>query len=86
MTRTSGLVRRQVEAGQPFGWESLTSAQRGIAELVATGLTNREIATRLYLSRHTVGSHLRQIFNKLGIGSRVQLAGIVVEHRACREN
>jgi transcriptional regulator of acetoin/glycerol metabolism len=66
------------------GWGSLSAAQLGVAELVATGLTNREAATRLYVSPHTVDFHLRQIFNKLGISSRVELARIATERRADR--
>jgi len=38
----------------------------------------------LYVSRHTIDFHLRQIFNKLGINSRVELARLVAEHRAER--
>ena len=54
------------------GWGSLSAAQLGVAELVATGLTNQQAATRLYVSPHTIDFHLRQIFNKLGINSRVE--------------
>lgn len=52
----------------------LTEAERAVAELVVKGLTNREAATQLYLSPHTVDSHLRHIYWKFGINSRVQLA------------
>ena len=45
-----------------------------MALLVAEGYTNRETAARLFLSWHTVDSHLRHIYAKLGIASRVQLA------------
>jgi DNA-binding CsgD family transcriptional regulator len=41
---------------------------------VASGATNREVAERLYLSPYTVNSHLRHVFIKLGIRSRVELA------------
>jgi DNA-binding CsgD family transcriptional regulator len=64
---------------QSFGWSSLRDSELGIAELVAAGMTNREIGERLYLSRHTVDFHLRQIFRKLGITSRVELTRLVVE-------
>jgi len=47
---------------------------------VAEGLTNRQIAERLFLSRHTVGSHLRHAFTHLDITSRVNLARLVVQH------
>ena len=58
----------------------MTDAERTIAEIVACGLSNREVGRRVYLSAHTVDSHLRQIFRKLGINSRVELARIVGEH------
>ena len=62
------------------GWASLTPNQRAVAAAVAGGMTNRETATRLFLSPHTVDYHLRQIFRKLGIRSRVELARLVIEH------
>jgi DNA-binding CsgD family transcriptional regulator len=62
-----------------FGWESLTDAERAVTDLVAEGLTNRDIGRRLFLSHHTVGFHLRSIFRKLDIGSRVELARLVTE-------
>ena len=52
---------------------SLTLQEREIARLAATGLTNRQIATRLYLSPRTVSAHLYRIFPKLGITSRAAL-------------
>ncbi|MGZ0153602.1 LuxR C-terminal-related transcriptional regulator [Kribbella sp. WER1] len=52
----------------------LTDTERSVAELVAAGLTNRETAARLFISPHTVDYHLRHIFRKLDIASRVQLA------------
>jgi DNA-binding CsgD family transcriptional regulator len=55
------------------GWSALTEQERRIADLTSQALTNREIAARLYLSPHTINYHLRQIFKKLGITSRVQL-------------
>jgi DNA-binding CsgD family transcriptional regulator len=57
-----------------FGWASLTDAELSVVELIASGLTNREAAEKLYLSPHTVDSHLRHIFRKLDIRSRVELA------------
>ncbi|MER6526177.1 AAA family ATPase [Streptomyces sp. NPDC001508] len=51
----------------------LTAQERQIAELAAQGLTNRDIAARLYLSPRTVGYHLHKIFPKLGIHARAQL-------------
>jgi DNA-binding CsgD family transcriptional regulator len=52
----------------------LTAQQREIARLVARGATNREVAAALFLSPRTVDHHLRNVFSKLGIRSRVELA------------
>ena len=57
----------------------ITDREREIANLVAVGLTNREVADRLYLSPYTVNSHLRHVFTKLGIRSRVELARLTAE-------
>jgi DNA-binding CsgD family transcriptional regulator len=79
--RQAGVrVRHWRRAQRPaFGWDSLTEAERQIAELVAQGLSNREVAGQLFLSAHTVAFHLRHIFDKLDISSRVQLARMVAE-------
>ncbi|WP_432118033.1 helix-turn-helix transcriptional regulator [Streptomyces sp. bgisy032] len=52
----------------------LTPQQQSVAGLVASGATNREVATRLSLSPRTVDHHLRNIFSRLGVRSRVELA------------
>jgi ATP/maltotriose-dependent transcriptional regulator MalT len=62
------------------GWASLTDTERAIAALVAQGLTNPQVATRMFISPHTVKFHLRQIFRKLKIGSRVELARLAGDH------
>lgn len=62
-----------------FGWDSLTQTEASVIELVSDGLTNREIAARMFLSAHTVGFHLRQIFRKLDLNSRVELTRQFVE-------
>ena len=58
------------------GWASLTIAEEKVARLAAGGLTNRQVARELFISAHTVGFHLRQIYRKLEIRSRVDLARI----------
>jgi sigma-54 dependent transcriptional regulator, acetoin dehydrogenase operon transcriptional activator AcoR len=77
----TGRATKKRARRQTFGWASLSPSQLGIAELVASGLTNQEVAARLYLSRHTVDFHLRAIFSRLGIDSRVKLARLVTERR-----
>ena len=62
-----------------FGWDGLNENELSVAALVAEGLSNREAAARLFMSRHTVDFHLRQIYQKLGIHSRVELARIVID-------
>jgi predicted ATPase/DNA-binding CsgD family transcriptional regulator len=59
----------------------LTRREREIAELVTAGLGNRDIAERLFLSKRTVDSHIEHIFTKLGLSSRTQLVGWVLEER-----
>ena len=65
-----------------FGWDSLTDTECSVTELVAQGMTNQEVAERLFMSRHTVGSHLRSIFRKLDVSSRVDLTRLAVERGA----
>jgi DNA-binding NarL/FixJ family response regulator len=57
----------------PDARDQLTSQELQIAEMAATGLSNREIGQKLYLSHRTVESHLYRIFPKLGVTSRSQL-------------
>ncbi|MBH0781799.1 response regulator transcription factor [Nocardia bovistercoris] len=52
----------------------LTDTEYAVAELVAGGLTNAEVAGKMFLSRHTVAFHLRKIFQKVGAKSRIELA------------
>jgi DNA-binding CsgD family transcriptional regulator len=65
-----------------FGWGSLTDTERRIVDLVSSGLTNREVAQLLFLSHHTVAFHLRQIFRKVDVSSRVQLTRDWLEQSA----
>lgn len=66
-----GRGRRGRPAG---GWASLTDAEQQVAELVAEGLTNRDIAERLFITPGTVRRHVSHIFSKLQITGRVRLA------------
>jgi DNA-binding NarL/FixJ family response regulator len=55
--------------------EILGKREAEVARLVADGLSNKQIASRLFLSERTVDSHVRSILNKLGFNSRAQIAG-----------
>ena len=58
----------------------MTDAELGVARLVAQGYTNREVAERLFVSRHTVSGHLRSVFRKLEVNSRVELTRLAALH------
>ncbi|SDZ15911.1 AAA ATPase domain-containing protein [Micromonospora pattaloongensis] len=62
---------------RPATTAALTPQQEQIARLVADGATNREVATRLYLSPRTIDHHLRNIFSRLGVRSRTELARLM---------
>jgi non-specific serine/threonine protein kinase len=62
--------------------EVLTEREREVAQLVARGLTNRQIAARLLLARRTVGTHLEHIFAKLGVQARAEVAVWITRHDA----
>jgi DNA-binding CsgD family transcriptional regulator len=64
-----------------LGFGSLSDTERAIADLVSEGLTNRQIAERVFVSRHTVDFHLRSIFRKVGATSRVDLTREVIAQR-----
>jgi DNA-binding CsgD family transcriptional regulator len=68
------------------GWESLTDTELATARLVAQGLRNQQIANQLFISAHTVAFHLRQVFRKLGISSRVELTRIALQHAETGED
>jgi DNA-binding CsgD family transcriptional regulator len=60
---------------------ALTPREREVAALVAEGLADREIAERLYLSRHTVSQYVKRIYRKLGVDSRVTLTRLLLTRR-----
>ena len=61
-------------SGRPTtGWDALTEAEQRVAKLIASGHTNKSAASTLGISINTVGTHLRAVFAKLRVESRVQL-------------
>jgi DNA-binding CsgD family transcriptional regulator/tetratricopeptide (TPR) repeat protein len=80
--RALGVRRRHWSSTRrpESGWDSLTDTERDVAARVAQGLTNRQVAEQMFISSHTVSFHLRQVFRKLGITSRVDLARLAAEH------
>jgi ATP/maltotriose-dependent transcriptional regulator MalT len=73
--RATGETARRRD---PSTLDQLTPQELQIAGLVAAGMTNRQIATQLYLSPRTIDYHLRKVFSKLEVASRTELAHIGV--------
>jgi DNA-binding NarL/FixJ family response regulator/tetratricopeptide (TPR) repeat protein len=63
------------------GVASLTKREREISDLIADRMTNKQIAAQLFLSEKTVESHIRNVFNKLGASSRVEVARVIDRER-----
>jgi ketoreductase RED2 len=78
--RRAPRTHRRGATDPRFGWDSLTPAELRVAQAVGAGLTNAQAARRLFVSPYTVDYHLRQIFLKLGISTRVQLAAFLTQH------
>ena len=62
------------------GWGSLTPTELDVIRLVSEGMTNSDIATRLFISPRTVQTHLTHVYTKLGLTSRVQLVQEAARH------
>ena len=76
--RRFGVERRIVSQSRvKTGWDSLTDSELKVVNLVAEGATNRDIATELHLSLHTVKTHVHNAFAKLGVTSRAQLTQLM---------
>jgi DNA-binding CsgD family transcriptional regulator len=81
----AGVRRRRwsaMPARPESGWDALTGMERRVALLIADGHTNRSAAAELVLSTSTIATHLRSVFSKLGVNSRVQLARLVLRGAA----
>jgi predicted ATPase/class 3 adenylate cyclase/DNA-binding CsgD family transcriptional regulator len=62
------------------GWSSLTPTERDVVRLVSEGLSNNDVAARLFVSPRTVQTHLTHVYTKLGLSSRVQLVQEAARH------
>jgi DNA-binding CsgD family transcriptional regulator len=60
--------------GRAAAGDGLTPTERSVAELVATGKSNKEVAAQLFVTPRTVEGHLTRIYAKLGVRSRAELA------------
>ncbi|MDX6490997.1 MAG: hypothetical protein QOD43_1242 [Gaiellaceae bacterium] len=76
-------VRRRVVAveRETTGWGALTAAELAVSDLAAEGMTNKQIAEKLFVSPHTVNTHLRHVFEKLGLRSRLALSRAAEQQR-----
>ena len=74
--RAAGVRRGQRGARRrpAAGWDSLTTTEWRVADHVAAGLSNPDIAERMFLSRRTVQTHVSHVLAKTGFTSRVELA------------
>jgi predicted ATPase/DNA-binding CsgD family transcriptional regulator len=73
----AGAGAPRAAAGPGGAAAPLAKREADVARLVADGLTNKQIGARLFISERTVDSHVRSILNKLGVGSRAQIAAWV---------
>ncbi len=64
----------------PSGWTSLTPVELDVAQLAGSGISNPEIAARLFIARGTVKMHLSNAYRKLGVANRIELAAAMATH------
>jgi DNA-binding CsgD family transcriptional regulator len=80
--RELGATGERLRRRAPDTPEELTTQERAIADLVAAGASNKDVAAELFLSPKTVEAHLTRIYRKLGVNSRIQLARRLDEERS----
>ncbi|MGD0963532.1 MAG: response regulator transcription factor [Candidatus Acidiferrales bacterium] len=73
--------KKSAEAGQRREKPLLSDREKEIVQLVAQGFRNREIGEKLFISEQTVKNHLHNIFDKLGVSDRLELALYAIHHR-----
>ena len=76
--RGLGVERRVVSQSRAkTGWDSLTDSELKVVNLIAAGVTNRDVGEQLHISLHTVKTHVHNAFAKLGINSRAELTQLM---------
>lgn len=83
MLRSHGIRGVPIDHPAPrphSGWDALTPTERRVVDLISAGHTNRSAASELSVSTNTVNTHMRSVFRKLGVKSRVQLTIAAREH------
>ena len=76
------LTAEADSAGDPL--DVLTKKERDVAELICLGYANKDIATMLFISDHTVKDHVKSIYRKTNVHSRLELAALVSKHRTMK--
>ncbi|MFN8514789.1 MAG: helix-turn-helix transcriptional regulator [Thermomicrobiales bacterium] len=79
-TPSASPPRRPPRGPTPPPRSRLTAREAEVLRLVAQGLTDPQIAARLFLSRHTVNSHLKAIYAKLGVNTRAAATRLAADH------
>jgi two-component system, NarL family, nitrate/nitrite response regulator NarL len=78
--------KKSAEAGQRREKPLLSDREKEIVQLVAQGFRNREIGEKLFISEQTVKNHLHNIFDKLGVSDRLELALYAIHHRLIEQS
>ena len=82
-TKTEPALTAEADsAGDPL--DVLTKKERDVAELICLGYANKDIATMLFISDHTVKDHAKSIYRKTNVHSRLELAALVSKHRTMK--
>ncbi len=84
--RMTAEVVREFQSGDngpPREKPLLSNREKEIVQLIAQGYRNKEIGGKLFISQQTVKNHLHNIFDKLGVSDRLELALYAIHHRLC---
>ncbi|HYO64013.1 MAG TPA: response regulator transcription factor [Pyrinomonadaceae bacterium] len=85
IARLVGSAQGETTSAAPFRDEALTEAEERVAEAVARGLSNKEIAAEFGISVRTVENHISHVLSKKGFGNRVEIARYVLDRTQARD-